>query len=346
MNYKKIGAVLKKEREQKGLSYQQVFEVTRIQPSILKSIEEGKPQISEVFFKTFIKTYVKFLGLDLSQVLKQGNTKKSLKEENQVELKKPASKPFRIKLSFYIVVSFLVLVMFLNTLLERSFFRSDQGLKNSEDFNPESSDSISETKSKNSKIKNFFKKTDDSELLESDKSSMDTEESLEGEKANSNLEEEKLESSLGPSEEDSDQSKSEGNTYNNQEVETEDSKSQEGEASTLNQKKKGVSSGNSPESQDKASQSLWNQIRSENFQHELMINSLEPIKIYFKIDQQSTVTKELSPSVWFVIKAKESLYIRFDEKVDQVEMFYNGVKWNFSSSRFFEKTFKTVTDTN
>ena len=88
MDYKKIGAFLKKEREQKGLSYPQVFEITRIQPSILKSIEEGEPQISEVFFKNFIKTYVKFLGLDLHEVLKEDEIKKVLKKKSRWSLKR------------------------------------------------------------------------------------------------------------------------------------------------------------------------------------------------------------------------------------------------------------------
>ena len=108
----------------------------------------------------------------------------------------------------------------------------------------------------------------------------------------------------------------------------------------LSQGEGNLLTGVKPQVQEEQSEILWKKIRAANFQHELMIKSLEPVKIYFKIDKQSTFTKDLSPSVWFVIKAKESLYIRFDEKVDQVEMFYNGVKWKFTSTRFFEKTFK------
>lgn len=290
MNYKKIGAFLKKEREQKGLSYYQVFETTRIQPSIIRSIEEGQPQISEVFFKNFIKNYVKFLGLDLQSVLKENNKKKSLKkEEEPVEAKKKNSSKLRFfKLCLATTLSFAVFFI----IFSRFFFASPADSNESSTTSPATWG------------KNLFEDLPaGSSSLEAGKESR--RESLEP------FEDKKVEDKLA-------QSKIA--------VLEEKTESKQGESLVSNQLR---------------SQSLFRKIRELNFQHEIMIKSLEPLKIYFKIDRRSTLTKELSPSIWFVIKAKQSLYLRFDEKVNQVEMFYNGVKWNFTSSRFFEKTFKT-----
>ena len=49
MNYSKIGEHLRLIRERKGLSYEQIFEITKIQPSILQGIEEGQSPVSPVF---------------------------------------------------------------------------------------------------------------------------------------------------------------------------------------------------------------------------------------------------------------------------------------------------------
>lgn len=290
MNYKKIGAFLKKEREQKGLSYYQVFETTRIQPSIIRSIEEGEPQISEVFFKNFIKTYMKFLGLDLQSVLKENNKKKSLKkEEEPVEVKKKNFSKLRFfKLCLVATLSFAVFFI----IFSRFFFA------------PSTDSNESPTTSSATWGESLF------EDLPVGSGSLETGKESQREK-------------LEPFEDKKVEDKAAQSKIAYLEKKTE---SQRGESLASNQI---------------SSQSLFRKIRKLNFQHEIMIKSLEPLKIYFKIDRRSTLTKELSPSIWFVIKAKESLYLRFDEKVNQVEMFYNGVKWNFTSSRFFEKTFKT-----
>ena len=320
MDYKKIGAFLKKEREQKGLSYPQVFEITRIQPSILKSIEEGEPQISEVFFKNFIKTYVKFLGLNLHEALKEGEIKKVLKKEEQVELKK--KKYFKLRFSFpiFAALSLLILLILVYSFSNKS---SSFEILNESDltgFHP-----LSPKKW----VKKLNTKANDSELIEGQKNQLNGDITRnQGKDANKDF---NTASQELDRETDSNYKQEQGNS--NQELFKQ-------EASVLIQDEGNLLTGVKPQAQAEQPESLWKKIRSADFQHELMIKSLEPVKIYFKIDKQSTFTKDLSPSVWFVIKAKESLYIRFDEKVDQVEMFYNGIKWKFTSTRFFEKTFK------
>ena len=88
-DYSKIGLHLKLVREQKGLSYEQIFEITRIQPSILKDIEEGKSSISPVFLKGFIKTYARFLGQNFEELFKKVNQEdKQEKDEKVKKVKK------------------------------------------------------------------------------------------------------------------------------------------------------------------------------------------------------------------------------------------------------------------
>jgi len=264
MDYKKIGAFLKKEREQKGLSYPQVFEITRIQPSILKSIENGEPQISEVFFKSFIKTYIKFLGLNLKEVLQETEVKKNLEKDQSQELEE--KKHFKPRLSWAFAMGLFCFLFLI-------YYELRNGSKDSRA-------SLGEETS----LTDVLDKKD----------------------------------SKAPSIE------------NNNKIDPgKDSKGVE-----FDDAKKDI---NTKEFK-KLPQSLSQEIRETEFQHELMIKSLEPLTLYFKIDKKALFTKKLNSPLWFVIKAKKSLYIRFDEKVNQVEMFYNGVKWNFTSERFFENT--------
>ena len=68
----KIGAFLKTQRERKGLSFDQIYDLTRIQPEILKGIEEGSAKVAPVFLKGFIKTYAKALGIEEEDLQKEG----------------------------------------------------------------------------------------------------------------------------------------------------------------------------------------------------------------------------------------------------------------------------------
>ena len=324
MDYKKIGAFLKKEREQRGLSYPQVFEITRIQPSILKSIEEGEPQISEAFFKNFIKTYVKFLGLNLHEVLKEGEIKKALKKEEQVELKKKKYFKIRFRFPIFVVLSCLILLILVYSFSNKN---SSFEILNESDltvFNP-----LSPKKW----VEKMNSKENDSELIEEQKKQLNGD-------ANSSFYKSSRNQGKDTGKDFNITQELDGETDSNYKQGDSNQKLSKQEASALSQDEDNFLSEIKLQEQDEQSESLWKKIRTANFQHELMIKSLEPVKIYFKIDKQSTFTKDLSPSVWFMIKAKESLYIRFDEKVDQVEMFYNGVKWKFTSTRFFEKNFK------
>ena len=67
----KVGAYLRTQRERKGLSYEQIHEITRISPDVLRKIEEGSSLSAPIFLKGFIKNYARALGLDPVPLLKE-----------------------------------------------------------------------------------------------------------------------------------------------------------------------------------------------------------------------------------------------------------------------------------
>ena len=67
-----LGALLKDEREKKGLSHDQVAQITRLRRHLLVALEneEWDNLPSSVFVKGFIKSYAQTLGLDEKEALK------------------------------------------------------------------------------------------------------------------------------------------------------------------------------------------------------------------------------------------------------------------------------------
>jgi len=66
-----VGAVLKDERQRKGLDFAQVSEMTRIQPHILQALErEDWPSLpSPIFVKGFVRSYAHAVGLDEGEIV-------------------------------------------------------------------------------------------------------------------------------------------------------------------------------------------------------------------------------------------------------------------------------------
>ena len=66
-----VGAVLKDERQRKGLDFGQVSEMTRIQPHILQALErEDWPSLpSPIFVKGFVRSYAHAVGLDEGEIV-------------------------------------------------------------------------------------------------------------------------------------------------------------------------------------------------------------------------------------------------------------------------------------
>jgi len=66
-----VGALLKDERQRKGLDFGQVSEMTRIQPHILQALErEDWPSLpSPIFVKGFVRSYAHAVGLDEGEIV-------------------------------------------------------------------------------------------------------------------------------------------------------------------------------------------------------------------------------------------------------------------------------------
>ena len=256
MDYSKIGTQLKLIRERKGLSHHQVFEITRIQPYILKDIEEGTTNIAPVFLKSFIKTYCQFLGLDFEKLAQESIEPDQQKSESPIinsSKKISIGKQKKNIKNLFIYISpifvFLVLFQIINS------FKSSTNLSIK---SPQ--DTISKASDPNPSEEGIIPQ---------------------------------LELSV-------DKAKKPAVLYD----------------------------------------SVLKQIKASIFNHEILIQSSQKLSIYFKTDNRFTINKELSPFIWFSIKAKESIYLRFDEKQGNIQIFYNGEQVDLGTNRFFEKKFE------
>ncbi len=68
---KTVGSILKKAREEKGLSHKEVFQVVKIHPRFLEALEKGNWGLfsSGVHAKGFLKNYAEYLNLNVDEVL-------------------------------------------------------------------------------------------------------------------------------------------------------------------------------------------------------------------------------------------------------------------------------------
>lgn len=85
--FKPICIVLKESRKNKGISLEEVHKATKIHPHILRSLEDGTTlQLSEVYIKSYIKIYAKYLGIsddDLEQYFHPPSAEVTVKEEKK-----------------------------------------------------------------------------------------------------------------------------------------------------------------------------------------------------------------------------------------------------------------------
>ena len=256
MNYSKIGAYLKLTRERKGLSLHQVYEVTKIQVSILRDIEEGSAKIAPVVLKSFIKTYSRCLSLnfeklekemvkqDLSELQDTDNNINNINKKGSAVLKTRYQYSIPI-LAFIIVFPLLFFLIFPNKFTQVS---NENKIKNQADFLEIENKSLS-------------KQTMISDSVKTAEEFFDSE-------------------------------------------------------------------------------SFFEKIKDSIFKQDILIKSSAPLNIYFKADNSIAVNKTLNPFSWYYIKAKETLYLRFDDKPEGVQLFHNGEQLDLGSKDFFEKKFE------
>ena len=114
----KVGAYLRTQRERKGLSYEQIHEITRISPDILKKIEEGETLSAPIFLRGFIKNYARALGLDPAPLLKELEedeklSQESVEEEIEELPEPPPSVHWDWRKRFYSLVGLCFVLLFL-----------------------------------------------------------------------------------------------------------------------------------------------------------------------------------------------------------------------------------------
>jgi len=68
---KTVGTILKKAREERGLSHKEIFQIIKIHPRFLEALEKSDWGVfsSGVHAKGFLKNYAEYLGLSVDEIL-------------------------------------------------------------------------------------------------------------------------------------------------------------------------------------------------------------------------------------------------------------------------------------
>ena len=121
MNQETLGQFLKKEREFKGMSLEQLSELTRINSSVLKSIEEDRshrvPQ--GIYVRGFLKSYALHVGLNPDDILSrhQGLQIKPLEEKDLSFPLQREKYPFDRRLSLFLTIGSGIIILGLAALI-------------------------------------------------------------------------------------------------------------------------------------------------------------------------------------------------------------------------------------
>ncbi len=118
-----LGQILKKTREEKNISLDEIQESTKIQRRYLEAIERGNFHMlpGHFYVRAFIKSYAEAVGLDADQLFEQyeGELPDFQKREEQVQVvpkrKRRTRPPVRAGrwLSHVLLYSFILLILFL-----------------------------------------------------------------------------------------------------------------------------------------------------------------------------------------------------------------------------------------
>lgn len=133
----KISDILRKIREEKKLSYQDIYKATNIHPKILQAIENKNFTLQPpIYMKSFIKEYLEFLGLNFADYRQQINDifyqieKDSFLEKNKTstlskkKIKKNRNAYHQINKVIYFV--YFTLVLGVMVIIYFTFFHSNE----------------------------------------------------------------------------------------------------------------------------------------------------------------------------------------------------------------------------
>jgi len=68
-----VGEKLKRARLEKGVSFEEVYRITRIHPQVLEALEQDQAdaRLDIIYIKGFLKSYARFLGLDAEALVQE-----------------------------------------------------------------------------------------------------------------------------------------------------------------------------------------------------------------------------------------------------------------------------------
>lgn len=108
-----LGDILKKAREKKGLSIEQLSSITRLNSDFIKALEEGRwdKLPGQVYLRPFAKTCAEALGVDVKAVYSaiDGVEKEKPEESPRFTFEEERGKRFDYKLSLVIVLGVIII---------------------------------------------------------------------------------------------------------------------------------------------------------------------------------------------------------------------------------------------
>ncbi|MCA6072365.1 MAG: DUF4115 domain-containing protein [Endomicrobium sp.] len=112
---KEIGKIIKERREEKKISLEDAHKFTKIQEKYLIAIEEGDISafFAEVYYRSFVRSYANYLGLDPEELIERLNIKKPGREKEFVVQENPKDNKKDIKKLLVGVTSVIIVALFL-----------------------------------------------------------------------------------------------------------------------------------------------------------------------------------------------------------------------------------------
>lgn len=106
-----IGVFLKREREKKGITHAQLFEMTKLRADVLKALEEEdwRSLPAPVFVKGFIRSYCHCLGLDEGEAMALYRKSAPVSMGPPEPVTRPAKGPKRLSVILLLVLAFTLL---------------------------------------------------------------------------------------------------------------------------------------------------------------------------------------------------------------------------------------------
>lgn len=127
----KLGSYLKKEREARNCTLEEISNVIKVRKGILRAIENDDYTLlpSPVFIRGFLRAYAKYIGLDPDEVIKRYNqevAERFTAEEEEEREKRKLSRSFLKVRPIPVAAAFVLLIILLYLVFMRPFSPSQK----------------------------------------------------------------------------------------------------------------------------------------------------------------------------------------------------------------------------